>query len=135
MVGRGAVVVAGAGQGEQDLPGEVGGQEHSGAVRDQPGEGRRQEDDPHVGVAVGAVVVREPGGGPGDPVGGNDRRAAFGVDGQVATGGVHQVSRCVGLHGTRFPGRPEVPPTGGPQIRPHVGGPEGLAANGHRPAF
>jgi hypothetical protein len=50
------------GQGEQDLAGEVGGKEHHGMVRQEPGEGGCEEDDPHIGVAVGAVVVREPGG-------------------------------------------------------------------------
>jgi hypothetical protein len=29
----------------------------------EPGEGWREKDDPYIGVAVGAVVAREPGGG------------------------------------------------------------------------
>ncbi len=31
-------------------------------VWEESGEGWREEDDPHIGVAVGAVVVREPAG-------------------------------------------------------------------------
>ncbi|MGH3250860.1 MAG: hypothetical protein ACRDOI_32285 [Trebonia sp.] len=42
----GGVVIAGAGQGEQHLAGEVGGQEYRGMVWYEPGEGRREEDDP-----------------------------------------------------------------------------------------
>jgi hypothetical protein len=110
VVRRGVVVVAGAGQGEQDLAAKAGGQEHGGMVWYEPGEGWREKDDPHIGVAVGAVVVREPGGGPGDPAGGNDRRAALGVNCQDAAGCVYQVSPCVRLHCACFAGWPEVAP-------------------------
>ena len=58
---------------------------------DEPRERRRQEHDPHVGLTVRAVVVRETARRPGDPVGGNDRRAPLGVHGQDAAGGVHQM--------------------------------------------
>jgi len=85
-------------------------------VRYQPSEGWREKDDPHVGVAVGAVVVRKPGGGPGDAVGGNDLHAPIGVDGQDAAGGVYEVSLRVGLHRACFAGWPKVPAAG----RPHV---------------
>ena len=97
------VVVAWAGEGEQDLAGEVGGGEHGGMVGYEPGEGRREEHDPHVGVAVGAVVVRVPGGGPGDAVGGNDRCATLGVHRQHAAGRVHQVPTRDGTAPGSFP--------------------------------
>ena len=116
VVGRGVVVVAGPGQREQDLAGEVGGQEHGGMVRYEPGEGWREKDDPHIGVAVGAVVVREPGGSPGDAVGGHDRRAALGVNRQDAAGCVDQVSPCVRLHVACFAGWPEVAPARRPDM-------------------
>src|SRR5581483_12433083 len=60
VVARGGVVVAWAGEGEQDFAGETGDQVHGGMAWCEPGQGGRQEDDPHIGVAVGAVVVREP---------------------------------------------------------------------------
>jgi hypothetical protein len=78
--------------------------------------GWREKDDPHIGVAVGAVVVRELGGGPGDPVGGNDRRAALDVNCQDAAGCVYEVSPCVRLHCACFAGWPEVAPTRGPHM-------------------
>jgi hypothetical protein len=78
-VARGAVVVARAREGEQDLAGEVGDHEHGRMAGHEPGQGCRQEEDPHIGVAMSAVVVREPGGGPSDPISGNDRCATFGV--------------------------------------------------------
>jgi hypothetical protein len=40
----------------------LGGREHRRMTGHQPGQGGRQEEDPHIGLAVGAVVVREPGG-------------------------------------------------------------------------
>ena len=96
--------------------------------------GWREEDDPHVGVAVGAMEVREPGWGPRDSVGRNDGRAALGVDGQDSAGGVDQVSLVVRLLCARLAGWPEVAPAG----RPHLGGHGAratLAANRHQLAF
>jgi hypothetical protein len=95
--GAGGVLELAARQGEYDLSGEAGGQEHGRPVRDVPGPRRGQEHDPHVGLAVGAVLVREPGRRPGDPVGGNDRRTPIGLHGQDAARGVHQVPLVVGL--------------------------------------
>ena len=97
-VARGAVVVAWAREGEQDFAGEVGDHEHGRMAWREPGQGCRQEEDPHIGVAVSAVVVREPGGGPSDPIGGNDRCATFGVHGQDTASRVHQVPTWMGMH-------------------------------------
>ena len=66
VVRRGVVVAAGASQGEQGLAGQAGGQEHGGMGWHEPGEGWREKHDPHICVAVGAVVVREIGGRPAD---------------------------------------------------------------------
>jgi hypothetical protein len=66
-------------------------------ARYEPGQGRWQEEDPHIGLAVSAVVMGDPGRGPCDPVGGNDRRATFGVHRQDATGRVHQLSAWMGM--------------------------------------
>jgi hypothetical protein len=82
----------------------------------EPGQGCRQEDDPHIGVAVGAVVVREPGGSPGDSIGRNDRCATFRVHGQDATGCVHQVPTRMGLHRAGPPGRPQMHSSGWPYM-------------------
>jgi hypothetical protein len=79
VVARDAVVVVWAREGEQDFAGEVGGYEHGRMAWYEPGQGCRWEYDPHIGLAVSAVVVREPGRGPCDSVGGNDRCAAVGV--------------------------------------------------------
>ena len=134
VVVRGAVVVARAREGEQDFAGEVGGHEHGGMAWYEPGQGCRQEDDPHVGVAVSAVVVREPGGGPGDSIGGNDRGAALGVHRQDAAGRVHQVSTSMGVHRSSFP-----PTATDVRLRTARGVTSGrlgrLAANGHSLAF
>jgi len=61
---RGMVVFARAREGEQDFASEPGSREHGRMAWQEPGQGRRQELDPHVGAAVSAVVVREPGGSP-----------------------------------------------------------------------
>jgi hypothetical protein len=129
-VGSGPVVVAGAGEGEQGFAGEVIDREHGGVVRHQPGQGGRQEEDPHIGLAVGAVMMGEPGGRPRDPVGGHDRGAAFGVHRQDALGRVHQVPARVGIRLARPARRPQVHSSGRPQAR-GLAGPGKLAANGH----
>jgi hypothetical protein len=90
--GDSAVTVLLVGESEQEFAGEVGDHEHNRTAWYEPGEGRRQEEDPHVGVAVRAVEVREPGGSPSHAIGRDDRGAAFGVNRQDATGGVHEVS-------------------------------------------
>jgi hypothetical protein len=104
--GGGAVVVARAGEGEQDFPGEVGDHEHGRVARRERGQRGRQEEDPHIGMAVRPVVVREAGRRPRDPVGGNDRRAALGVHRQDALGRVHQVPARVGGRCACAPRRP-----------------------------
>ena len=103
---RGAVVVARAREGEQDFAGEAGSSEHGRMAWQEPGQGRRQELDPHVGAAVSAVVVREPGGSPRGPVGGNDRCATLGVHGQDADGRVNQVPARMGVDRACSPRRP-----------------------------
>jgi Zinc-binding dehydrogenase len=70
MVARGAVVAARAREGEQDFAGEAGDHEHGRMAWYEPGQGWRQEENPHIGVAVSAMVVREPAGGPRDSIGG-----------------------------------------------------------------
>jgi hypothetical protein len=66
-------------------------------ARLEPGQGWRQEEDPHIGAAVSAVAVPDPGGGPCDSIGRNDRCATVGPHGQDATGGVHQVPAWMGM--------------------------------------
>jgi hypothetical protein len=75
-----AVVAAWAREGEQDFAGEVGSHENGRMTWDEPGKGWREEYDPHIGVAVSAVVMHEPGGRPCDSSGRNDRRATLSVN-------------------------------------------------------
>src|SRR4051794_1009762 len=68
-----------------------------------------------------------PGRDPGDPVGGNDPGAAFGVYGQDAADRVHQVSARVGMRRAGGARGPDVRPAGRPD--------PGLAGYGHDLAF